>query len=141
MNQQTAANEEAREAVDTIEYIWNGLLTIWESFPDELKAYLLCMFTISIMMQWLKKAVLVKMTKRERVQKLWVASLPFGIVIAGAGRVLSGNHIADGYWVLTGLTVGTVAMGVHYATVKIVTPFLGAIWARVMLAVRGAPRD
>ena len=138
---QKVVHGETREAVDTLDYIWQVSLAIWESFPMELKAFVLMVFTISILMQWIKKALLADKTKHERVKLLWLSSLPLGLVLAGLGWYLSGDAIHVGYWVIIGLTVGATAMGVHFISTKFLWPALKvvvrAIWDRLLLLVRG----
>lgn len=138
-------NDNAKETIDTIDYIvqWGG--GIWNAAPIELKAFILSVFTISILMQWVKKTFLEKKTKRERISLLWSSSLPLGIIIASTGYFISDGKIHLGYWIVIGLTSGSTAMGVHFVTIKIIFPAamtIGkAVWERILLVVRGAPKN
>lgn len=130
-------NEEVKSTVDTLDYVLQWLGGMWEGLPLELKAFALTVFTISVLMQWIKKALLASKTKRERVSLLWASSLPLGVCLAMLGNYLSGGHIHVGYWAVIGLTSGSTAMGVHYVTMKVVLPLLRALWNRFTLAWRG----
>lgn len=121
---QKTVNPEAKEVVDTFDYVWQFILTIWNAFPDELKAYVLTMFTVSMILQWIKKALLRNMPKQKRIGWIWVAGMPLGIMLALVGWLISGEVIHEGYWLLIGLTVGTVSMGVHKVTVDFIWPFI-----------------
>ena len=72
-------------------------------------------------------------------------SFPLGIALAVLGYFLYADKIHIGYFVLTGLTVSTVSMGVHRSIVDYIWPFLklliGAVIERGMLFIRGAPKE
>ncbi len=130
-------NGEVKEAVDTVDYAMQSLLSLWDTLPSELQALLLSVFTISILMQWLKKALLAELPKRQRVKWLWLASLPLGMALATIGLLLTRGDIEVVYWGLIGLTSGAIAMGAHYVTLKLVVPLARILWDRVLLLVRG----
>lgn len=138
-------NNDIKEAADTFDHLWQLILSVWGSFPLELKAFVLAMFVISILMQWIKKALLADMPKKERIRALWLYSLPLGVLLAGAGRFTSGTAISDVYWLVIGLTVGAGAMGVHFVSTNVVWPGLktitAAVWSRVLLVAKGTPRS
>lgn len=138
-------NNDVTNTVDTIDYVMQWITGMWEGMPIELKAFILSVFVISILMQWVKKALLTKKPKSQRIRLLWVASLPLGLVLAGIGYILAEGEIHLGYWVVIGLTSGSTAMGVHFMTVKILWPALqvvgSVVWSRVMLVAKGVPKD
>lgn len=136
--EQKAVNSNAQETVDTLDYIFHWLLNLWETLPDSLKAFALTVFAISILMEWVKRALLADLPKRVRVKRLWLASLPLGIALATAGAVIGETTIPFSYWAVIGLTAGTTAMGVHFVTVKKILPLSGFLWGRLMLAWRGS---
>ena len=137
MTEQTI-NSDAKEAIDTVDYLLQVVLALWGTLPQELKALVLAVFAISVLMQWVKMALLTGMAKIRRVKLLWAASLPLGAVIALSGAFLTHGAIAPVYWALIGLTAGTIAMGVHYVTMKLVIPLFRFLLARGLLAVRGS---
>lgn len=138
-------NNNAKEAVDTIDYVIQWFVNLWDSSPMELKAFVLSVFVISILMEWVKKALLANKPKRERINMLWMSSLPLGLILSGVGYAIADGVIHLGYWIVIGLTSGSTAMGVHFITIKVMWPAMqviaSAVWARVMLMVRGAPRN
>lgn len=137
MDQHKAVNETAQETVDTIDYVWQWLIGIWEAMPIGLQAFALTVFAVSLLMEWVKKAWLSGKPKRERIQLLWMASLPLGAILAAIGWNMTGKAIESVYWVVIGLTSGTTAMGLHYFTMKIALPFAQKIYGRMLLAIRG----
>lgn len=134
-------NSDAKEWTDTFIYIWESILAVWAALPIELKAYILTMFTIFILLQYIKKAFLSSCSKKDRIKWLWVSGMPIALLLSYAGWVLSYGKIHSGYWIMTGLTVSTVAMGVHRVTVDYVWPFIAFISKvfkdRFLLMVRG----
>ena len=138
-------NSDVKEAVQTTHYIYQAILDLWAMTPIELKMYITAMFIISILMQYIKKSFLTECSKKERIKKLWTISFPLGIILSVIGVYLYGNKIHLGYFVLTGLTVSTVSMGVHRVVVDYVWPaiktVIGFAWDRLMLIVRGKPKD
>jgi len=138
-------NSDVQSVVQNTNYIYKATLDLWAMPPIELKMYITAMFIVSILMQYIKKSFLTQCGKKERIQKLWSISFPIAIGISMIGVYLYGNKIHIGYFVLTGLTVSTVSMGVHRLAVDYVWPFLksliGAVLERVMLFVRGAPKE
>jgi len=116
--------------VETMTELWNAGITMWNSAPAELRAFALAVFTVSLMMEWAKRAFLMGYPKRERVQTLWVVSFPLGIMAASAGVFLTDGAISFIYWGVIGLTSGTAAMGLHYLTMKVAWPAVGAFAAR-----------
>lgn len=138
-------NGDAKEAVDTFSYIYKTILDLWEITPIELKAYIGAMFILSILLQYIKKAFLVNSTKKERIRKLWIYSMPLSFAIAYLGYVIYDGLIAWGWFVLIALTVSTVSMGVHKVAVDYLFPFIGkafsVIGSRLMLFVRGKPAN
>jgi len=135
--EQTTVNGSTKTAMDTVDYVVQGLLSAWDAFPPELRAFVLAVFAVSLLMEWVKRAMLAGLPKAERVRKLWLASLPLGIALAVLGMLLTGKTIDQVYWAVIGLTSGTTAMGVHYVTVKVILPVLVAALRRFMLMVRG----
>lgn len=142
---QKTVNNNAKEAVDTIDYVVQWFANLWDSSPIELKAFVLSVFVISILMEWVKKALLANKPKRERINLLWMSSLPLGLILSVVGYSIAEGVIHLGYWVVIGLTSGSTAMGVHFITIKVIWPailsIVSAIWERIMLMVRGAPKD
>lgn len=141
----TSVNADTKEALDTFSYIYKTILDLWEITPIELKAYLGAMFILSILLQYIKKAFLVNATKKERIRKLWIYSMPLSFAIAYLGYFIYGNKIHIGWFILIALTVSTVSMGVHKAANDYIFPFLGKVFSaagsRVMLLVRGVPKQ
>lgn len=137
MTKQQAVNGDVREAADTFDYLWRTGLDIWNSMPEELHVFILMVFTISVLMQWGKKALIYHLPKRERVKWLWFASLPLGCALAMVGWAVTDDYIHETYWLIIGLTVGSTAMGVHFVTMKAVVPLVRVVWSRVLLAARG----
>jgi len=134
---QKEINNDVTDAVDTFDYIWQSALSLWDSFPVELKVFFLTIFVISVLMEWVKKALLTGKVKRERIRLLWLSSLPMGVILAGIGYYIGSGVIHIGYWAIIGLTAGTSAMGIHYVTMRAVLPIVMMVWGRVMLALRG----
>ena len=134
-------NSDVKEAVQTTHYVYQAILDLWTMTPIELKMYITAMFIMSILMQYIKKSFLTNCTKKERIQKLWAYSFPMGIALASTGFYLYEDKIHLGYFVLTGLTVSTVSMGVHRVTVDYVWPAIKTIfsivWARVRIILTG----
>lgn len=142
---QTKIDSDIKEVVKTTEYIYQGMLDLWAMTPIELKMYVMLMFAVSILLQYYKKSFLTGCTKKERIQKLWKVSFPLGIVLAAAAYPIYEAKIHLGYFVLAGLTVSTVSMGVHRVVVDYIWPGIktvfGAVWDRVTLIVRGKSKD
>lgn len=142
MNQ---VNSDVKEAIQTTNYIYQAILDLWAMTPIELKMYITAMFIVSILLQYYKKSFLNGCSKKERIRKLWAVSFPLSIVLAAIGFYIYEDKIHLGYFVLTGLTVSTVSMGVHRVAVDYVWPgikvVVEAVWSRVMLIVRGRPKD
>ncbi len=138
-------NGDVQETVDTLDYLWRIMLSVWESFPVELKAFMLAMFVISILMQWIKKAVLADLPKRARIRALWLYSLPLGMGLATIGWLIGEDTIDEIYWAIIGLTVGASAMGVHFVSTNVVWPGVkvigSAVWSRVLVLIRGVPKS
>ena len=138
-------NSDVKEAVQTTHYIYQSILDLWSMTPIELKMYIAAMFIVSILMQYYKKSFLVGYNKKEKVQKLWKMSFPIGIALAGLGAYLYGDKIHIGYFVLTGLTVSTISMGVHRVMVEYIWPaikiIIGVVWERITLIIRGKTKD
>ena len=141
MNQ---VNNDVTEAVQTTEFIVKGAIDIWNMLPPELVAYILTMFTLSILMQWIKKAALINKSKKEKIRLLWIAGMPLGGVLSLLGWHLSKGSIHDGYWIVIGLTVSTVAMGVHRVMTEHIWPMIKAIFKivadRIYIMTTGKPR-
>jgi len=141
----TKINGEVQEVIQTTSYVYRAILDLWEMTPIELKMYIAMMFTISILLQYVKKSFLTQCGKKERIQKLWAISFPIAILLALGGVYLYGDKIHVGYFVLTGLTVSTVSMGVHRVAIDYVWPaiktIIDAVWSRVMLFIRGKPNN
>lgn len=138
-------NGDVQEAIATTNAVYQALLDLWAMTPIELKMYIGLMFTISILLQYYKKSFLTHCTKKERIRQLWAVSFPIGIVLAAIAYPIYEEKIHLGYFVLTGLTVSTVSMGVHRMAVDYIWPAIkvvaDAVWSRVMLIVRGKPKD
>ena len=138
-------NSDVQSVVANTNFIYQAILDLWAMTPIELKMYITAMFIVSILMQYIKKSFLTQCGKKERIQNLWNISFPIAIGLSVIGVYLYGNKIHIGYFVLTGLTVSTVSMGVHRLAIDYVWPFLksfiGAVLERVMLFVRGTPKE
>lgn len=134
---QTTVNGTAQETVDTLDYVWQWLLGVWDAMPLGLRAFALTVFAVSVLMEWVKRALLAGKPKRERVKLLWLASMPLGVALAAVGAIMAEGALEAVYWGVIGLTAGTTAMGLHYVTVKKVLPLLGWVWGRVTLVWRG----
>jgi len=141
----TKVSGEVQEVVQTTSYVYQAILDLWAMTPIELKMYIAMMFTISILLQYVKKSFLTQYGKKERIQKLWAISFPIAIALSVGGAYLYGNQVHVGYFILTGLTVSTVSMGVHRVVVDYVWPaiktVIDAVWSRVMLLIRGKPSN
>ena len=141
----TKVSGEVQEVVQTTGYVYQAILALWAMTPIELKMYIAMMFTISILLQYVKKSFLTQYSKKERIQKLWAISFPIAIALSVGGAYLYGNKVHMGYFILTGLTVSTVSMGAHRVVVDYVWPaiktVIDAIWSRVMLLIRGKPSN
>ena len=138
----TDINRDAKEAVDTFGYIYKTILDLWEVTPIELKAYIGAMFIISMLLQYIKKAFLANCTKKERIKKLWVYSMPLSFATAYLGFFIYEDKIHVGWFVLIALTASMVSMGVHRVAIDYVFPFIGTVFGvlknRIMLFVRGS---
>lgn len=138
-------NTDAKEAVDTFSYFYKTALELWEMTPIELKAYIGAMFILSILLQYIKKAFLVNSTKKERIRKLWIYSMPLSFAIAYLGYFIYGTKIHFGWFILIALTVSTVSMGIHRIAIDYIFPFIGkvfsAVGSRLMLFIRGKPAN
>ena len=137
-------DSDIKEAVQTTEYIYQGILDLWAMTPIELKMYIMMMFVVSILLQYYKKSFLTECTKKERIRKLWRVSFPLGVILAAAAYPIYEDKIHIGYFFLAGLTVSSVSMGVHRIAVDYIWPgikvVVDAVWSRVMLIVRGKPK-
>lgn len=142
---QTKVDSDVQEVIANTNAVYQALLDLWAMTPIELKMYIMMMFVVSILLQYYKKSFLTGCTKKERIQKLWMVSFPLGIVLAAAAYPIYENKIHLGYFILTGLTVSTVSMGVHRMVVDYVYPAIKiiaeAIWSRLTLIIRGKPKD
>jgi len=134
-------NQDVQGVTQTTTHIYQWILDLWAMTPLELKMYIGAMFIVSILMQYVKKSFLTKYNRKEKVQRLWLVSFPIGISLAFLGYYLYGDNISTGYFVLTGLTVSTISMGVHRIVVDYVWPAIVSVvsfaWARVILLVKG----
>lgn len=143
MGQTDAINSDVKEVVETTDYLINAILTMWHALPAEIHTYILAMFTISVLLQTVKKAFITTKNKQKKVRQLWLFSIPISILVALVGWHLTKGYVSDLYWYLVAFTAGTVSMGVHRVFVEYVWPgvrILGAaIWTRFLLMARGAP--
>ena len=134
-------NSDTVETINTFSHAYKTILELWDITPIELKAYIGAMFILSILLQYIKKAFLANATKKERVRKLWIYSMPLSFAIAYLGYFIYGDKIHFGWFFLIALTVSTVSMGVHRVVIDYIFPFIKVVWARLMLFVRGAPAN
>lgn len=138
-------NNDVQGAIANTNAIYQAILDLWAMTPIELKMYVMMMFVVSILLQYYKKSFLMGDIKKDRIKKLWKVSFPLGLILAGVAFYIYEDKIHLGYFVLSGLTVSTVSMGAHRVVVDYVWPaiktIIGAIWDRVMLILRGKPKD
>lgn len=134
-------SQDVQEVTQTTTHVYQWILDLWAMTPLELKMYVGAMFIVSILMQYTKKAFFSNLSRKQKVQRLWLISFPIGIFLAALGFYLYEDKIHLGYFVLTGLTVSTISMGIHRVVVDYIWPAIKAIfgfaWNRVLLAVRG----
>lgn len=121
--------------------IYRAILELWAITPIEMKMYIAVMFSVSILLQYYKKTMLRGVAKRERIIKLWAASMPLGILISFCAYFIYEGRIHYGWFIFTGLTASTVSMGVHKVTVDFVWPGIktvgSAFWSRAIMLIRG----
>jgi len=137
----TKVNNDVQGAIANTNAIYQAILDLWAMTPIELKMYVMMMFVVSILLQYYKKSFLTKCNKKERIQKLWKVSFPLGLILAGIAFYIYEDKIHMGYFILTGLTVSTISMGVHRVVVDYVWPaiktVISVIWSRIV----GKPRS
>lgn len=117
-------NNDVKEAVDTLDYILNFVAALWQALPIEMRTYVVIMFTISIVLQTVKKSFLADMSRKKKVNRLWVVSIPVSAGASLLGWYLFKNYVSLWVWWVSGVTAGTVSMGVHRVTMDVVWPFL-----------------
>ncbi len=131
--------------VETTKEVVQGTIDIWGILPKELAVYILVIFTISILMQWVKKSFLMQKQKKDRIRLLWNISFPLSLLLSITGYYTTDNFIALGYWVIISLTSSTAAMGLFTITTKYIWPFLKiiikSISDRAYIIVTGKPRN
>ncbi|MCK4759960.1 MAG: hypothetical protein KAT69_07905 [Candidatus Aminicenantes bacterium] len=122
MGEMNQINNEVKEAVETTSYVVQAMIDLWNSLPVAVTAFILIMAVTSLLMQWVKKAILVNKSKKEKVRLLWVFGMPIGIAISYGGYALTKGMLSDVFWIMYGLSVSTVAMGVHMVSTNYILP-------------------
>lgn len=125
MNQ---VNNDVKEAVETTSYVVQALIDLWNSLPIAVTAFILVMAVTSLLMQWVKKAILANKSKKEKIRLLWVFGMPIGIAISYGGYAMTKGALNDIYWIMYGLSVSTVAMGVHKVSAAYIFPIIGKLF-------------
>jgi len=133
-------NGDVQEVIDTTDYIINALMAIWQSFPIEMKMYIAVMFTISILLQQLKKGIFANYPKQKRIKKLWFWSLPLGITVAIAASFIYEGLMHYGWFVFAGATASSVSMGVHRISVDFIWPIIKRL-KNVRLTIKEPTND
>ena len=84
-------------------------------------------------MQFVKKTLLYKYGKIKRVRRLWLWGMAIGIAVTGAAFLLfDGGLIHRGLWALIGVSVSTIAMCVHFVSMKWIYPILEIIGGELL---------
>ena len=125
MNQ---VNSDIKEAVETTSYVVQAMIDLWNALPVAVTAFILLMAVTSLLMQWVKKAILANKSKKEKIRLLWVFGMPIGIAISYGGFKLTAGMLHDVYWIMYGLSVSTVAMGVHKVSTAYIFPMIGKLF-------------
>ena len=125
-------NSDVQSTIDNTNAIYQAILDLWTMTPVELKIFIGLLFTITLLMQYVKKSFLSKYSKTVRVRKLWTYSMPLGILLAFAGFKLLGNIVPLWYWIFCGLCISTAAMGIHFVSVKLLVPLGSMIFNEIL---------
>jgi len=138
---QAKVDSDVQGVIANTNAIYQAILDLWSMTPIELKMYIMMMFMVSILLQYYKKSFLTGCSKKERIQKLWKVSFPLGVILAAISFYIYEDKIHLGYFVLTGLTVSTISMGVHRVVVDYIWPAIKAVISVIWSRIVGKPKD
>lgn len=125
----TKVNSDVQEVVDSTHYAVQGAIDLWNILPVFIQILICTLVVTSLLMQFIKKTVLYKYSKTKRIRRLWLWGMALGIVVTGAAFWLfGGGLIHRGLWALIGVSVSTIAMAVHFVSVKWIFPLLALIY-------------
>lgn len=125
-------NSDVQEVVDSTHYAVQGAIDLWNILPVFIQVLICTLIVTSLLMQFIKKTALYKYSKTKKIRYLWRWGMAIGIAVTGAAYGLfDGGLIHKGLWALIGVAVSSIAMAVHFVSVKLVFPILMVIYGEL----------
>ena len=96
----------------------------WGGLPIAVQSYILSIIAVSAIIESIKRSFLMNLSKRKRLAYIWRVSFIVSLTCGFLGWYATDSIVIDWYWLFIGMTSGSVSMGLHWITLKIIWPYI-----------------